>query len=299
MQSVPVSPPPITTTFLPFASMYFPSARPLSRSDLVLACRNSMAKCTPSRARPSTGRSRGLVAPHASTTASEPARSSAMEGCPSAPMCALTTKSTPSAASKSARRCTISILSAFMLGTPYIMSPPTRSARSYTVTLCPALFSWSAAAMPAGPEPITTTFLPVRCAGGVGTIHPSANPRSTMEHSMLLIVTGFSMMPSVHDPSHGAGQTRPVNSGKLLVSCRRSSASLHRPWCTSSFHSGILFPKGHPVLVWWQNGVPQSMQRALCVESSDLVASAPSCRCTSFQSIRRSAGSRYPSGSRS
>src|SRR2546428_375751 len=27
----------------------------------------------------------------------------------------------------------------------------------------------------------------------------------------------------------GAGQTRPVNSGKLLVLCRRSSASFHRP----------------------------------------------------------------------
>ncbi len=46
-----------------------------------------------------------------------------------------------------------------------------------------------------------------------------------MAHSMLLIVTGGSIMPSVHEPSHGAGQTRPVNSGKLLVWCSRSSAS--------------------------------------------------------------------------
>eukprot|EP01048_Picozoa_sp_COSAG05_P010227 COSAG05_NODE_886_length_6751_cov_151.638906_17_plen_62_part_00 len=33
-----------------------------------------------------------------------------------------------------------------------------------------------------------------------------------MEHSTDLIATGFSMMPSTQAPSHGAGQTRPVNS---------------------------------------------------------------------------------------
>ena len=31
-------------------------------------------------------------------------------------------------------------------------------------------------------------------------------------------------MPSTHAPSHGAGQSRPVNSGKLLVACSRSIA---------------------------------------------------------------------------
>ena len=41
-----------------------------------------------------------------------------------------------------------------------------------------------------------------------------------MAHSIVLMVTGVSMMFSVHDASHGAGQTRPVNSGKLLVECR-------------------------------------------------------------------------------
>ncbi len=47
--------------------------------------------------------------------------------------------------------------------------------------------------------------------------------------SMFLIVTGGSVMPSTHAPSHGAGQTRPVNSGKLFVLCSRSSASRQRP----------------------------------------------------------------------
>jgi hypothetical protein len=123
----------------------------------------------------------------------------------------------------------MSALSAFMLGTPYIMSPPTRSARSNTVTACPALLSWSAAASPAGPEPMMATFLPVRVWGGQGTIQPSSKALSMMAHSMFLIVTGCSMMPSTHAPSHGAGHTRPVNSGKLLVMRRRCRAACQWP----------------------------------------------------------------------
>ncbi len=74
--------------------------------------------------------------------------------------------------------------------------------------------------MPAGPEPITETFLPVLRAGGSGTIQPSSQPRSTIAHSIVLMVTGVSIRLSVQEASHGAGQTRPVNSGKLLVECR-------------------------------------------------------------------------------
>ena len=43
-----------------------------------------------------------------------------------------------------------------------------RSARSNTVTVWPARFSWAAAASPAGPEPTTATFLPVRMLGRLG-----------------------------------------------------------------------------------------------------------------------------------
>ena len=70
-----------------------------------------------------------------------------------------------------------------------------------------------------------------RCAsaGGSGVTQPSSQPWSMMEHSMFLIVTGGLLMPSTQEPSHGAGQTRPVNSGKLFVLCSRSSASCQRP----------------------------------------------------------------------
>ena len=117
-------------------------------------------------------------------------------------------------------------------------------------------------------------------------------------HSIVLIDTGFSIMPRTQAPSQGAGQTRPVNSGKLFVSRSLSNASFHLFWYTSSFHSGILFPRGQPVLsckrqlgycqscsiqdilplqhscqiiesshmiTWLQKGVPQSIHRADCV----------------------------------
>ena len=72
---------------------------------------------------------------------------------------------------------------------------------------------------PAGPEPITATRLPVLISGGSGLIQPSSKACSTIDFSMFLMVTGGSLMPSTHAASHGAGQMRPVNSGKLLVAC--------------------------------------------------------------------------------
>ena len=44
--------------------------------------------------------------------------------------------------------------------------------------------------------------------------------------SICLMVTGGSLMPSTQAASHGAGQMRPVNSGKLLVACSWRIASL-------------------------------------------------------------------------
>ena len=62
-------------------------------------------------------------------------------------------------------------------------------------------------------------------AAGIGWIQPSSHARSTMVTSTCLIATGSWLMPSTHAASHGAGHRRPVNSGKLLVACRRSMAS--------------------------------------------------------------------------
>ncbi len=50
-----------------------------------------------------------------------------------------------------------------------------------------------------------------------------------ISYSMRSMVTGSSLMPSTHAPSHGAGHSRPVNSGKLFVACSRSIASDQSP----------------------------------------------------------------------
>ena len=171
-------------------------------------------------------------------------------------------------------------------GTPKRSSPPPASSRSKTVTRCPARLSCCAAASPAGPEPTTATERPVRVRGGCGTIQPSSQPRSTIVCSICLIVTALpSSISSTHAASHGAGQRRPVNSGKLFVRWSWSSASRKRSRYTRSFQSGMRFPSGQPL---WQNGTPHSMQRAPCARS---VASG-SGTTNSRWSCTRSAGGR-------
>ena len=57
-----------------------------------------------------------------------------------------------------------------------------------------------------------------------GLIQPSSKPLSIIAHSIVLIETGSSYRFKVHAASQGAGQILPVNSGKLLVECKFSSA---------------------------------------------------------------------------
>ena len=74
-QSAPVSPPPMMTTCLPVAVIWF-CLDVGSPSDARLPCgRNSMAWWMPASSRPGTGRSRPIVEPVAMTTASYRSRS--------------------------------------------------------------------------------------------------------------------------------------------------------------------------------------------------------------------------------
>ena len=85
--------------------------------------------------------------------------------------------------------------------------------------------------MPAGPEPTTATERPVSRRGGWATTQPLAQAWSTMAFSICLIVTASpSRISSTQAASHGAGQSRPVNSGKLFVACSWRIASCQRPW---------------------------------------------------------------------
>ena len=76
---------------------------------------------------------------------------------------------------------------------------------------------------------MTATRLPVRVARQDGSTQPSRKARSAIWYSMCLMFTARSLMASVQAASQGAGQTRPVTSGKLLVECRFSAAACQWP----------------------------------------------------------------------
>ena len=76
---------------------------------------------------------------------------------------------------------------------------------------------------------MTATVRPVSKPGGRGTTQPSSKARLMIETSICLIVTASpSRISSTQAASHGAGQSLPVNSGKLFVACSWSIASRQR-----------------------------------------------------------------------
>ena len=87
---------------------------------------------------------------------------------------------------------------------------------------------------------------PCAAPAGCGVIQPSSQARSTIAHSISLIVTASSLIVRTQASSQGAGQSLPVSSGKLLVECSCSLASCQLPRCTRSFQSGMRLPSGQP-----------------------------------------------------
>ena len=61
------------------------------------------------------------------------------------------------------------------------------------------------------------------------TATPDAKPRGRKPRSTELMPTWSSTSLRLQPDSQGAGQTRPVTSGKLLVECRLRAASSHAP----------------------------------------------------------------------
>ena len=222
IQSEPVSPPPITTTFLLVASISLVVVGTPSLETLLFCCgKNSIAKWTPSKSLPSTGKSLGCSEPPERTIASYSSSKSSIEI--STPILIPYLKIVPSPSSW-LMRLSITCFSILKSGIPYLNNPPALLFFSKTVTSWPALVSCWAQASPAGPAPIIATFFSVLFFIICGLIQPSSKPLSIIAHSIVLIETGSSYKLSVHAASHGAGHILPVNSGKLLVECKFSRA---------------------------------------------------------------------------
>ena len=64
---------------------------------------------------------------------------------------------------------------------------------------------------------------------------------------MTRIVTASPLRAIVQEPSHGAGHTRPVNSGKLFVWYSLTAASCHCPFETRPLKSGMRLLMGQPI----------------------------------------------------
>ena len=101
--------------------------------------------------------------------------------------------------------------------------------------------------------------LPVLFFDGWGTTQLFSHALSIIACSIDFIPTGSELIFRVQAASHGAGQIRAVNSGKLFVEWRTLIAASQSCLKTKSFQSGIILFTGHPLL---QNGIPQSIQRA-------------------------------------
>ncbi len=150
-------------------------------------------------------RSRATVAPVASTTASS-STSSASAGTSPPTVTPGHGTGHPLPPSAATRRSTTA-LSSFMLGMPYISSPPIRSARSKTVTRWPAWLSCVGRGEPGRPAADDRHAEPVRDSGGSATIQPFVPGPSAISCSMVLIATGLAVdAPACTIPRRAPGR---------------------------------------------------------------------------------------------
>ena len=101
--------------------------------------------------------------------------------------------------------------------------PPRYSCSSKIVTAWPIFASWYAQERPAGPPPITATFLPVG-AGAAGNARLLAIAYSPRKCSTELMPTWSSTSLRLQPVSHGAGHTRPITEGNGFASVSRRHA---------------------------------------------------------------------------
>ena len=158
----------------------------------------------------------------------------------SLPISVFRTNSTPISV-KISRRSLITSFSSLNDGIPKVSRPPISSYLSNTTGLTPLRTRISAHARPAGPAPTIATFLSVQVTPDISGRQPILKAVSVMYFSIDPMVTAPNSSFRVHDPSHrrSCGQTRPQTSGKLLVLCDNSAASMILPSLASASHCGM------------------------------------------------------------
>jgi hypothetical protein len=93
--------------------------------------------------------------------------------------------------------------------------------------------------------PLNTMRVPAEFYQGPylsGRDHPALHAVSMIVCSIVLIVTGFWLMPAHRNPR--GERTRPRKLRKVVGLQKAVRASRQRPACTGSFRSGILLPRG-------------------------------------------------------
>ena len=136
---------------------------------------------------------------------------------------------------------------------------------------------------PAGPAPMTATFLPVAASTGGSSVEPSME--SAAKRSRRPMETGSPLMPMTHLISHcfSWGQTRPQTEPRGELCLMTRAAPWGSPLTISMRKAGMSMLTGQPSM---QAGCLHMMQRA----ASSLACSADRPRLTSSKLQTRSSG---------
>ena len=222
MQSEPVSPPPITTTCLPLARDRAAAARRAPRRRRRRACsagsgNPSRSGCRRARGPALRGRAairRRRSAPRASIVVAAATRPRA-----STPTSTPVRNSTPSA-SICAHAAVDQVLLHLEVGDAVAQQAADAVGlleQRHRMAGARELLGAGHAGRAGADHRDALAGLLRRRHAARSSLPPSRDRRSRIRS--ILIVTGLSSMLSVQAASHGAGQMRPVNSGKLLVEC--------------------------------------------------------------------------------
>ena len=167
----------------------------------MLLVRYSLAENTPLAFSPGIPINLGRPAPEPINTASKPSSPRSSSIVTDLPITTLVSIFTPSDFTFSISLSTTLLFGRRNSGIPYDKTPPALWSASKIVTSYPSFARSPAHVSPAGPEPITATFLPFFVSALAGLI-PFSLAVSATKRSSLPIETASPLIPRIHLASH-------------------------------------------------------------------------------------------------